>query len=378
MRNYLRWSLLATLCWWLILLPKSYYIFSYITGPVQKWVFSLNNELFGELPYREDSSGMYLLLLVAPVLGFLVGLFSFIPKIKRWNFRADKITLIVMRYYLVLELWEYGWIKLTKMQFYLPEPNTVYTELGTLSKDIAFWSVMGSSPAYVIFMGIMELIAGSLIVIKRTRFLGLLLSLGIFLNVVMINFSFDISVKLFSLSLLLFTVLLLVQYPNQWRVLLQLPAKPKVLQLDQQRVSYRWGRALVLSLFVVESVYPSIVTGSMNDDELPRPEYHGAYGVANHTNLTGVYIHRHDYVIFENHQHDQLSLKITAKTMGELQLLDEVTSEQSNLSLRKTTHGLWALWKGKTHTDTLFLRPLPYRELPLLKSSFHWFSDNYH
>lgn len=378
MRNYLRWSLLATLCWWLMLVPKQYYVFSFVTGPIQKWVFGLNNVIFGELPYREDSSGMYLLILVAPVLGFLFGLIAFLPVVKRLTFRADKAVLILMRYYLVLELWEYGWIKLTKMQFYLPEPNTVYTELGALSKDIAYWSVMGSSPSYVIFMGMVELIAGSLIVIKRTRFIGLLLALGIFINVVMVNFSFDISVKLFGLSLLLFTVLLLLQYPEQWRILLQLPAKPKVVRLTQEPSYYRWGRALILSLFVVESVYPSIVTGSMNDDELPRPVYHGAYSVAEHSNLTRVYIHRQDYVIFENKQRDHLSLKISSKTAGELHLLDEVTKAQSKLAIRKTSHGFWALWKGDSHNDTLFLRPIPYRELPLLKSSFHWFSDEYH
>lgn len=378
MRNYVRWSLLATLCWWLILLPKSYYVFSYVTGPIQQLVFSLNNKLVGELPYREDSSGMYLLMLVAPLLGFTVGLAAFLPVVKRQTFRADKAGLVVMRYCLVLELWEYGWIKLTKMQFYLPEPNTVYTELGALSKDIAYWSVMGSSPSYVVFMGVVELIAGSLIVIKRTRFIGLLLALGVFINVVMVNFSFDISVKLFSLSLLAFTGILLLQYPEQWRMMLQLPAKAKVVRLTQEPSYFRWGRALILSLFVVETVYPSIVTGSMNDDELPRPAYHGAYSVAEHSNLARVYVHRQDYVIFENKQHDHLSLKIISKTAGELTLLDEVTSTRSTLSIRKTSHGFWALWSGKSHNDTLFLRPLPYRELPLVKDSFHWFSDEYH
>ncbi|HLP55413.1 MAG TPA: hypothetical protein VK151_10310 [Fluviicola sp.] len=378
MRNYLRWSLLATLCWWLILLPKQYYLFSVVTRPVQELVFKCNDQLFGVLPYREDSSGMYLLLLVAPVLGFLFGLIAFMPALKRLNFRADKAVLVLMRYYLVLELWEYGWIKLTKMQFYLPEPNTVYTELGALSKDIAYWSVMGSSPAYVIFMGVVELIAGSLIVIKRTRFLGLLLALGVFINVVMVNFSFDISVKLFSLSLLAFTGILLYRYQEQWRALLQLPARPKVVRLTQQPAYYRWIRALVLSLFVVEAVYPSIITGSINDDELPRPAYHGAYSVDSHVNLSRVYVHRHDYVIFENKQRDHLSLKVVAKTADEFHLVDEVTRQKSRLSLRKTSHGFWALWEGDSHNDTLFLRPIPYRELPLMESSFHWFSDAYH
>ncbi|ASS48392.1 MAG: hypothetical protein A3D31_08490 [Candidatus Fluviicola riflensis] len=362
----------------MILVPKHYYLFSIITQPVQKLVFGFNDTLFGELPYREDSSGMYLLILIAPVLGFLFGLIAFLPVVKRLTFRTDRTALVVMRYYLVLELWEYGWIKLTKMQFYLPEPNTVYTQLGALSKDIAYWSVMGSSPSYVIFMGVMELIAGSLIVIKRTRFIGLLLALGIFINVVMVNFSFDISVKLFSISLLFFTVVLLLQFPDQWRMLLQLPVKSKPLRLTQERPYYRWGRALVLSLFVVESVYPSIITGSMNDDDLPRPDYHGAYSVAEHSNLTRVYVHRQDYVIFENKQHDHLSLKIVSKTTGELNLIDEETKAQSKLSIRKTSHGFWALWQGDSHNDTLFLRPLPYRELPLVESSFHWFSDEYH
>jgi hypothetical protein len=177
---------------------------------------------------------------------------------------------------------------------------------------------------------------------------------------------------------LAFSVVSLLPYQDQWRMLLQLPAKAKVVQMVQESGKYRFTRALVLSLFVVESVYPSIITGSINDDQLPRPQYHGAYSVSGHPSITGVYRHRHNYLIFENKQHDHLSLKIVDETPTELHLLDEVTQAKSNFSIRAAHHGLVTVWKGDSHNDTLFLRPLPYRKLPLLNNSFNWFSDHYH
>ena len=53
---------------------------------------------------------------------------------------------------------------------------------------------------------LLEILAAVLILIKRTRLMGLLLSLGILINVVAVNFGFDISVKLFSLFFFFFEV----------------------------------------------------------------------------------------------------------------------------------------------------------------------------
>lgn len=383
MRNWLRWWLLATLCWWLILLPKHYALFDSFREPFQRLVYGALNDLFGPLLFAEDSKGMYLLLIVAPIVAIPVG---FVPRLKTifpgkvkpfFEQNASKSATSIMRWFLVLELVEYGWIKITKQQFYLPEPNTVYTEFGHLTKDIAWWSVMGSSPGYVLFMGVMELLAAALIVVRKTRFAGLLLAGGIFVQVVAVNFSFDISVKLFSMTLLGMTLLLLTGYPNTWRALFQLPTNTEN-RLEVPVSSLRsWIRALLLALIVTESLYPSVSTGNWNDDAQPRLAFHGAYAVTNESPLKRVYVHRHGYFIAENQQGEQYSLKIL--TMSERWvLLDEETGEKSSFRMVKKNGKYLANWQGKGFAYHLLLQPLPYSKLPLFQTSFHWFSDSFH
>ncbi len=378
MRKYLKWSLFFTVCWWLLLLPKHHFLFSTILEPFQGACYQLICSVFGQMPFHEDSSGMYLLLFITPLLGLLFGLSCFIPRIKQFNFNPLDATRVVATYFLILVLWEYGWIKLTKMQFYLPEPNTVYTEFGQLSKDLAYWSVIGSSHSYVVFLGILEILAGILVLVKRTRFFGLLLTAGIFLNVLMVNVSFDISVKLFAFTLLGMTTVLLFAYPNQWRYLFQLPVKPTSVKQKVESPIKRWGRALVLSLMVVEVVSPAILSESLNDDTIPRPAYHGAYTIHHHPTLNQLFVHRRGYIIVENKQGEQLSWKIMHETNGQFQLLEEVSGKRSILRFYNSKKKLNVRWMQGSNTIQFEISPLPYKEIPLLKDSFHWFSDIYH
>lgn len=383
MRNWLRWWLLATLCWWLMLLPKHYGLLDGIREPFHRFGYALTNLVFGPQLYYEDTKGMYLLLLICPVLAIP---FGFLPKLKPlfkgrlsgfFTHNPVAISRSIMRWFLVFELQEYGWIKLTKMQFYLPEPNTVYAEFGQLSKDIAWWSVMGTSPTYVIFMGIIELLAGILILIRKTRFVGLLLALGIFIQVVIVNFSFDISVKLFSLSLLFMTILLLTEYTQIWRAIFQLPVKQ--VPFDNAKVPQwrNWLRALLLALIVTETLYPSVISGNWYDDAEPRPPYHGAYAVQNSNDIHYFFVHRHGYLIIENEKGEQYSLRI--QSLGANWVLrDDQTGETSLFRMAKNRDNYVANWKQGKVNHHFLLKKLPYRKLPLMSDSFHWFSDSYH
>lgn len=74
------------------------------------------------------------------------------------------------------------------------------------------WNFMGYSRSYSIFTGLGELAGGLLLLSRRTTVLGCVISIGVMLNVVMLNFSYDVCVKLLSSHLLLFLFILLA--PN--------------------------------------------------------------------------------------------------------------------------------------------------------------------
>ena len=68
----------------------------------------------------------------------------------------------------------------------LIEPYGQFSPMGVL------WSFMGMSRAYTVFSGIVEITGCVLLVFRRTTMLGAMVSAVALLNVVVLNFSYDI------------------------------------------------------------------------------------------------------------------------------------------------------------------------------------------
>jgi hypothetical protein len=67
---------------------------------------------------------------------------------------------------------------------------------------------MGASIPYVVFSGAAEMLGALLLAARRTTLLGALVCIGVLSNVVMLNLSYDVPVKLYSSHLLLMAVFL--------------------------------------------------------------------------------------------------------------------------------------------------------------------------
>jgi hypothetical protein len=115
----------------------------------------------------------------------------------------------VLRYYIASAALGYGIIKLYALQMPFPNQSLLSTPLGDLLPMRLSWLFLGYSTTYQMFSGAMETIAGLLLLGRRTVTLGLFAATGAFLNVVMINLSYDVPVKLFA-SHLLFACLFLL------------------------------------------------------------------------------------------------------------------------------------------------------------------------
>jgi hypothetical protein len=73
------------------------------------------------------------------------------------------------------------------------------------------WLFIGYSTPYQVFSGVAEVLVAILLVWRRTSLLGALLAVGVFSNVVMLNLTYDIPVKIFSLNLLVASLFLVWQ-----------------------------------------------------------------------------------------------------------------------------------------------------------------------
>lgn len=117
---------------------------------------------------------------------------------------------VYVRFALAGAMISYGAFKVIKSQFPDPTIDRLLQPYGDASPMGLLWTFMGASTPYTVFGGAMEMLGGLLLTVRRTALLGALVSFGVLANVVMLNFCYDVPVKLYSAHLLLMAVFLIV------------------------------------------------------------------------------------------------------------------------------------------------------------------------
>lgn len=267
---------------------------------------SIFKNRLARIDFSSDSLSMYLLVGILFLISILFSSFKYF-KIQRKFF--DNL----FGFYLVLILLKYGFDKVFKAQFYLPEPNILFTRFGNLDRDILFWSTMGISYSYSLILGIIEVGVAILLLIPRTKIIGAILSSFVFLQIISINLSFDISVKFFSSVLFLISIYVSRHFWIKiWNVLI--PEK----NTDSSNI---WIQRLLLSLktffvcFVVWNCFsPFLAQNQFNDDLIERPFLHGVYkNINTEEEIEYVFFHRNEYIIFMNDNDIQMDYKYVFK-----------------------------------------------------------------
>jgi len=194
---------------------------------------------------------------------------------------------LLVRYALAHSLFWYGFAKVFVGQM---EPPWMYLErlverFGDMSPAGLLWAFVGNSPPYQIFGGLAEVFAASLLLFRRTTTLGALIAVGVMLNVVMLNFGYQVAVKLSSLNLLLAAVFLAAPDLGKLTRFFVFNQRVDVPDASDPILERRGLRfALTISKIVVATLmlYNSISTGYQNAMFRPppnRPVLSGLYEV---------------------------------------------------------------------------------------------------
>jgi hypothetical protein len=254
---------------------------------------------------------------------------------------------------------------------------------------------MGLSYGYTVFAGALEVLAGALILFRKTRTLGLLVAVGILSNVVAINFGFDISVKVYSLFLLYLALLLL---SPQWMGLYQFlvlqqstqlkPLPPACASLPTPPKWRIIAKSLVVVLLLSETLLPYIQAGNFNDDTYPRPALHGAYEVTKvsinqqsiplqQSPIKRVFIHRRGFIIFENMQANMRDFRLQVDTNQRQLQLTGYQQEQTRMHYRYSQNDstLTLQYTEQGQAIKLTTKALNWRKLPAIQPQFHWSID---
>ena len=363
-----------------------------------KLIEFISSSIFGKELHNtkaySDSFSMYVLVLLLFILSFIV---SFILlRSKRWQLNKENIFhffYALFVYYAALQLLKYGTDKIFKNQFYTPEPNTLFTPMGQLGKDLLYWSSMGTSHFYSVFLGSVETLAAIFILIKRTRPVGLLLSFGILLNVIAVNFGFDISVKLYSLFLLYLVIYLLIPYCKRvYGLLLQ----TKSFTINNYEPGSLWKNIFlkhflkwfVVALILVEVFYPFVKSRNFNGDRTGKPYLHGAYEVtqmiSGNDTLTGntlplkkFFIHKDSYMIFQYSNDGMKDYKLSYDKAKSIFVLTDYDLKQTILHFSyQPSDSILSLEYLKEGKETVTTgKAIDWRKLPALQKGFHWTVD---
>lgn len=328
--------------------------------------------------FSSDSLAMYLLILILVIVSLLFSLFLYyMEKRKGYNLNLEDKIRPIIRYYLALILLIYGFSKVFKAQFYLPEPNLLFTPLGNLDKDILFWSTIGSSRSYSIFLGIIEIIPALLLLFRKTAFIGSLMAIGVLIHVVSINFSYSISVKIFSLFLLILALFLAFKtIKNTWHLFQT--GQFSTTDFFEPKRSYKkpfypFLKSLIIVLLFIEALAPAIKSSNFNDDKVLRPLYHGAYNVQeNQWGIKRFFIHRDGYLIFQDKNDSMTDYKFQLVNKNVFLLKDyQLNAQTGKLKWNPTTRKM-ELILNSIH---LVGQQIDLKSLPLMKSQFSWTVD---
>jgi len=192
---------------------------------------------------------------------------------------------LYVRLFLGATLLGYGAFKVIKSQFPYPYLSRLLEPYGDGSPMGLLWTFMGYSRAYNVFTGLVEMVGGAFVIVPRLATLGALISAAAMTNVFILNMSYDVPVKIFSLNLLLMSCFLLL--PELRRLtnvfILNRPALP----LESPRLFQR--RSLTLGLLAAQIIFLLWCAGSSlhqsyrqakdYGDLATRPRLYGIYSV---------------------------------------------------------------------------------------------------
>lgn len=116
-----------------------------------------------------------------------------------------------IRYYVAFMLINYGLVKVFHMQMQPPRLTQLLQPLGEYSPMGLAWTYIGYSRGYNLLIGLVEILSG-LLLFRKTMVIGALITVATSINIMAVNYFYDVPVKMVSTALLLFSIFLLLPY----------------------------------------------------------------------------------------------------------------------------------------------------------------------
>jgi hypothetical protein len=289
---FVYWLLHITPWSWFSDLPGVSFIFGFYDKVVDWAVYASNERFFhvretliptngsGDTSYSWTQLWLYLSLALIACIAW-----SAIDHRRRAYESLSYWLRLIVRYYVASAALGYGIEKVFALQMRFPSTSQLATPLGDLLPMRFSWLFIGYSVPYQVFSGVMETLAGLLLLCRPTITAGLFVATGAFLNVVMLNLSYDVPVKLYSSHLLVACLFLLAMDASRLFNFLVLNRPIPATRLYDQPLTVPWqlwGSRAVKVFFLFQLVYAPFMSGYESFQSAKVPPERGPF-------RTGVY-----------------------------------------------------------------------------------------
>ena len=272
--------------WTLPLTRPLYFFESSLVEFSGKYLFHIPVHDYGNFRQRTSDFGYGYVFMLTITLIAIIGAaaWTLFASNEAKNNRLHQWLRLYIRFFLACYLFKYGFIKVFPSQFPDATASMFAQTFGDATPARLAWNFMGYSPTFMKFTGWMEVIAGLLLLLRRTTTtLGAWIAISSLSTVVMMNICYGISVKLFSIHLLAIAVFLLA---GEWERVInffilnkQVQPSPKILLIKQPL-----GQKILLASQIGLAawvLYASISDGLTAEREwghkFPIPALYGVY-----------------------------------------------------------------------------------------------------
>jgi uncharacterized membrane protein YphA (DoxX/SURF4 family) len=191
--------------------------------------------------------------------------------------------LTLCRYYLAFTMFGYGFSKVFHLQMGPLSLNRLVQPIGEQSPMGMAWNFIGFSDLYCAFSGWAEVIAGVLLLFTRTTVIGAICTFVVMFNVMLMNYGYDIPVKIYSGFLVLLSLIILTPYYK--RLLGVFFSNHFVNTLETEpvfRKPWQHRTALVIKYGIIfyvlfTTVYQNKEMSNQYGENAPKPPLYGIY-----------------------------------------------------------------------------------------------------
>jgi uncharacterized membrane protein YphA (DoxX/SURF4 family) len=354
-----------------------------------KNIFHQNQVEYIQMTGSGDTTLDYWVVIVNIGLAAVAALVILLADKKQRTFKDFHwFTVVIVRYYVAMIMLSYGFAKLHNGQF---PPNSIgrlEEKIGDMSPMGVVWTMMGASTGYTFVSGLLEAIGGLLLLFRRTKTFGALFSMTVMINVALLNFFYDVPVKIFSSHIVLFCVFIVsgdaitlyrffvLHQPSQLRF------KKRTSDKKWKRITLTGLKWLVVAFFIwssssvlfytppavpMEGAY-SVDKFIINNQEMPSNDSFGWKKILiSYPGRTNIILNNDSTKAFQS-----------VLDTGKRTLMLRKTDEQNIYAyLHYNTQKDSIIFTGNRGSDSIKIKTIRKKkeDYPLNKRGFHWINE---